>query len=105
MNKPTLKCALLGTLIAHHCWGSPSKEDSLLSMSRISNHEYPKARKTIERLRSKPYAHQRSNRGVELVTSGFGVLADVLYHECNWEPYEIKSRLKHYKGWDDHEWA
>ncbi|SEP28039.1 hypothetical protein SAMN05216388_106216, partial [Halorientalis persicus] len=32
-------------------------------------------------------------------------LADVLYHECDWEPFEIKSRLKHYEGWENHNWA
>lgn len=105
MNKPTVKCALLGTLVAHHCWGSPLEEDSLLSMSKILDHEYPQARETVERLENKPYAHRHRNRGIELVTSGFGILADVLYYECNWEPYEIKSRLKHYEGWDDHDWA
>lgn len=105
MNKPTVKCALLGTLVAHHCWGSPLAEESLLSMSRISDHEYPKARETLDRLRNKPYARQRRNRGIELVTAGFEALADVLYYECHWEPYEIKLRLKHYEGWDNHDWA
>lgn len=105
MNKPTAKCALLGTLIANHCWGSPLDEDSLLSMSKIADHEYPKARETLRRLGSEPYVRRRGKRGFRLVTDGFGALADVLYHECNWEPFEIKSRIKHYEGWSDHDWA
>jgi len=29
----------------------------------------------------------------------------VCYHECGWEPWEIESRLKHYEGIDNHDWA
>ena len=105
MNKPTVKCALLGTLVANHRWGSPLEVDSLLSMSKISDHEYPKARETLERLKSSSYTRQCGKRGVKLVTAGFGTLADVLYYECNWEPFEIKLRLKHYEGWETHDWA
>jgi len=57
------------------------------------------------KLRSKPYITNQGNRGIELDNSEFGHLADVLYHECDWEPFEIKSRLKHYEGWETHDWA
>lgn len=85
--------------------GSPLDEESLLSMSKIANHEYPKARETLRQLRNEPYVHRRGKRGFGLVTEGFGALADVLYHECNWKPFEIKSRIKHYEGWSNHDWT
>jgi hypothetical protein len=52
-----------------------------------------------------PYITNRGNRGIELDNSEFGQLAEVLYDECEWEPFEIKSRLKHYEGWRNHDWA
>lgn len=105
MNKPTVKCALLGTLVANHCWGSPLDEDSLLSMSKIADHKYPRAREVLNKLRTEPYVCRRGKRGFGLASDGFGHLADVLYHDCNWDSFEIKSRLKHYEGWNDHGWA
>ena len=35
----------------------------------------------------------------------FDQLAHVLYHECEWEPFVIESRLKHYEGIDTHDWT
>jgi hypothetical protein len=56
-------------------------------------------------LRGASYVTNRGNRGIELDNSRFGELADVLYRDCGWEPYQVRSRLKHYEGWDDHDWA
>lgn len=42
---------------------------------------------------------------IELDTDSFGRLADALYHECEWNAFQVKSRLKHYEGWERHEWA
>jgi hypothetical protein len=92
-------------MIAEHRWGSPIIEENLLSISAIGTDDYSTASEIFDALRSAPYITNRGKRGIELNSSTFGALADVLYHECEWESFEIKSRLKHYEGWEDHEWA
>ena len=105
MRKPSVKCALLAAMVARHRWGSPIVEENLLSISAIEPNDYPTASDIFDELRSAPYITSRGNRGIELDNSSFGELADVLFRECGWEPYEIRLRLKHYEGWDQHEWA
>lgn len=105
MRKPSVKCALLAALLAEHRWGSPILEENLLSIAAIGPGDYPTASEVFDDLRSASYITNRGNRGIELDNSNFGDLADVLFHECGWEPFEIRIRLKHYEGWDDHEWA
>lgn len=105
MRKPSVKCALLATMVAKHRWGSPIAEDQLLALSAIDANDYPTAREVFDDLRTAPYITNRGKRGIELDNSQFGELADVLYHDCEWEAFEIRSRLKHYEGWDTHDWA
>ena len=105
MRKPSVKCALLAAMVAEHRWGSPIVEENLLAIAAIETSEYPTATDCFDELRSEPYIMNRGNRGIELDNSAFGTLADVLYHECEWEPFQIKSRLKHYEGWDAHDWV
>jgi hypothetical protein len=105
MRKPSVKCALLAAMIAEHRWGSPIVEENLLSISAIETSDYHTASDVYAELRSEPYITYRGNRGIELDSSNFDKLADVLYHECGWEAWEIDTRLKHYEGIDDHEWA
>ncbi|MFB6090491.1 MAG: hypothetical protein ABEJ97_05475 [Halobellus sp.] len=104
MEKPSVKCALLATMIAKHRWGTPISADALLNLSAIDG-DYPTAREVYDDLRSEPYITYRGARGIELDQGNFGALADVLYHECGWEKWEIESRLKHYEGIDHHDWA
>jgi hypothetical protein len=104
MEKPSVKCALLATMIAKHKWGTPITEEALLNLSAIDG-DYPTARDVYADLRSEPYITYRGNRGIELDKSNFDALADVLYDDCEWEAREIDSRLKHYEGVDDHEWG
>lgn len=105
MRKPSVKCALLAAMIAEHRWGSPITEDNLLSIAAIEPDDYATASEVYDDLRAAPYITTRGKQGIELNNSRFGELADLLYHECGWEPYEIKSRLKHYEGWEEHDWA
>jgi hypothetical protein len=105
MRKPSVKCALLAAMVAEHRWGSPITEENLLSVSAIETGDYPTASEIFDELRGEEYITSKGDRGIELNNSRFGSLADVLYHECEWEPYEIRSRLKHYEGWGSHEWA
>lgn len=92
-------------MVAKHRWGTPIQKEALLAVSAIQSHEYQRARVAFERLRSETYIESRGNRGIELDSSQFGALADVLYHECRWEPFQIESRRKHYEGWNNHDWA
>jgi len=104
MQKPSVKCALLSTMIAKHRWGTPITKEDLLRLSAIGD-DYRIAREVYDELRSEPYMIYRGNRGIELNSSNFEALADVLYYECGWEKWEIESRLKHYEGIEDHDWA
>ena len=99
MRKPSVKCALLAAMIAEHRWGSHIVEEDLLSISAIESGDYPTASELFDELRSEDYITSEGNRGIVLNNSEFGALADVLYHECEWKPFEIRSRLKHYEGW------
>ena len=105
MRKPSVKCALLAAMIAKHRWGTPIDEEHLLSIAAIDANDYPTASDVFDELRSEAYITNRGNRGIELDNSEFGELAEVLYHECEWESFQIKSRLKHYEGWDEHDWS
>ncbi|QGX94797.1 hypothetical protein EI982_08295 [Haloplanus rallus] len=105
MRKPSVKCALLAAMIAEHRWGSPIVEENLLSISAIEASDYDTASEVFDELRSVTYITNRGKRGIELDNGEFGQLADVLYRECEWDPFEIKSRLKHYEGWENHDWA
>lgn len=105
MRKPSVKCALLAAMIAKHRWGTPIDEENLLAIAATESNAYPVASEVFDELRSATYITNRGNRGIELDNSSFGDLADVLYHECGWEAFEIRSRLKHYEGWDQHDWA
>lgn len=105
MRKPSVKCALLAAMIAKHRWGTPIDRENLLAIAAIDPNEYPKARKVYEDLREARYVTNRGDRGIELDNGEFGALADVLYQDCEWEAFEIRTRLKHYEGWDRHEWA
>jgi len=105
MRKPSVKCALLAAMIAKHRWGTPIDEENLLAIAAIDDNDYPRASTVFDELRGATYITNRGSRGIELDNSSFGALADVLYHDCEWEPFEIRSRLKHYEGWEQHDWA
>lgn len=105
MRKPSVKCALLAAMIAKHRWGTPIDEEHLLKIAAIDTNDYPTARDVFDELRGESYITNRGNRGIELDNSRFDELAEVLFHECGWEPFQIKSRLKHYEGWEEHDWA
>lgn len=105
MRKPSVKCALLAAMVAKHRWGTPIDEENLLSIAAVDANDYPTTSEVFEKLRGESYITNCGKRGIELDNGEFGALADVLYYECGWEPFEIESRLKHYEGWDDHDWA
>lgn len=105
MRKPSIVCALLAAMIAKHRWGTPIDEENLLAIAAIGANDYPAASEVFDELRGSSYITNRGKRGIELDNSSFGTLADVLYHECGWEAFEIRSRLKHYEGWDRHDWT
>jgi hypothetical protein len=105
MRKLSVKYALLAAMIAEHRWGSPIVEENLLSISAIEASDYSVASDVFDDLCTEPYVTNSGNRGIELNNSEFGALAEVLYHDCEWEPFQIKSRLKHYEGWDQYDWA
>ncbi|MFC7135296.1 MULTISPECIES: hypothetical protein [Salinibaculum] len=47
MEKPSVKCALLATMIAKHKWGTPITEVALLNLSAIDDN-YPTAREVYK---------------------------------------------------------
>jgi hypothetical protein len=92
-------------MIAKHRWGTPISEEDLLSIAALDNNEYPIASEVFEDLRSESYIIPVGREKIKLDNSQFETLADVLYYECEWEPFHIKSRLKHYEGWKKHDWV
>lgn len=85
MKKPSVLCALLSTMLAKHRWGSPIAEDALLALSAIDG-DYPAGRRAYDRVKHESYITFRGKRGIELDAGRFDELADVLYHDCSWEP-------------------
>ena len=104
MDKPSVECALLAALVAKHRWGTPIGREALLAVAAVDKNEYPAAREVFDELRREPYITSAGARGIELDNGALGKLADVLYYECGWEPFQIESRLKHYEGWHRHDW-
>ena len=80
MDKPTIKCALLSTMLAKHRWGTPISREDLIRLSAVGD-DYPAARDVYDDLRSQPYITNHGKRGITLNNSQFNELADVLYHE------------------------
>ena len=105
MRKPTVACALLAAMIAKHRWGSPIDRDALLRVAAVPRSDYPRARTAFEELRTRRFITNRGKRGIELDSSHFGDLAEFLFRECGWDPTDIRTRLKHYEGWSNHDWA
>jgi hypothetical protein len=105
MRHPTVRCALLAVLVADHVWGRTLPDEQLLRRAALEPEEFPLARDAIDSLRTHQAILSADNRGIGLDTSHFGMLAEILYNECNWDPAAIRLRLKHYEGWDRHDWA
>lgn len=81
-------CAVLAAMIAKHRWGTPIDEEHLLAIAAIDKTDYATASDVFGELRSGSYIATRGKRGIELDNSEFGSIADVLYHECGWEPFQ-----------------
>ena len=100
-----LLCSLIRPLVSKHRYGAPIVKDELVHQAAFQKHEEGDVRDAYEELRNYPVILDYGNRGVMLNSSCFGELADFLYHECEWPSWEITTKLKHYEGWEDHDWA
>jgi len=99
-------CAVLSYLISKHRYGSPVQKQQLVARCGVRSDQKGEAKEAFEELRSDaPFIRDRDDRGIELKNSEFGLLADYLYDRCEWDEDKINSRLKHYEGWSNHEWA
>jgi hypothetical protein len=98
-------CALLRPLVSKHRYGAPLAEDELVRVAPFANHEEGAVRDAFGDLREPDFVLDYGSRGVILDSSEFGRLADFLYHECEWPTWEIKPKLHHYEGRNDHDWA
>ena len=76
----------------------------MLTIAAIDQNDYSAASDAFSDLRAEPYTTNRGSRGIELDNAEFGTIAEIRYHECGWEPFQIKSRLKHDEGWGHHDW-
>lgn len=91
MRKPSVQCGLLAATVAKHRWGTPVGRESLPSVAAIEGNEYPAARNVFDQLRREPFVANVGNRGIRLDNGEFGVLADVRYHECEWNRFRSGS--------------
>ena len=109
MDRPVAEtehlCALLRPLVSKHRYGAPIVEDELVSQAAFERHEEGAVRAAYDVLEELRFILDYGNRGVMLDSSRFGDLADYLYHECDWPTWEITTKLKHYEGWEEHDWA
>lgn len=98
-------CALLRPLVSKHRYGAPITKDDLVRQAAFEAHEEGAVRTAYDTLSALPFVLDYGQRGVMIDSSNFGGLADYLYYECEWPTWEITTKLKHYEGWDDHEWT
>ena len=98
-------CALLRPLVSKHRYGAPMVKDDVVSHAAFESHEEGPVRAAYDELGKLPFVLDYGNRGVMLDNASFGKLADYLYHECGWATWEITTKLKHYEGWDEHDWT
>lgn len=101
-------CAVLSFLISKHAWGTPRSVEEVVRKTAIdpANADAGDVRDAIDELRKvAPYVVDYDHGGVGLDNSEFGPLADYLYYRCDWSPEVIRTRLKHYRGWEQHDWA
>lgn len=97
-------CALLRPLVSKHRYGAPIVEDELVSQAAFEKHEEGEVRAAYDALTELSFILDYGNRGVMLDNSRFGDLADYLHYRCEWPNWELKTKLKHYEGGDDHDW-
>lgn len=97
-------CALLRPLVSDHRYGAPLPEDPLVAKASFEPHEEGAVRTAYESLTGLPFIEHHPGRGVMLDSSRFGELAEYLHDNCGWPAWELRTKLKHYEGWDEHDW-
>lgn len=105
MTNASHLCALLRPLVSKHRYGAPIVKDELVRQASFEPHEEGAVREAYDDLCEHPFIVDFGKRGIMLNSSCFGDLADFLYYECDWPTWEITTKLKHYEGWDSHDWA
>lgn len=98
---PELVCAMIRTMVSRHQYGSPIPEDALIRFSAIPSHDEGQAHDAYDELRKLSVIEDYGPTWVQLDSSSFGELAEFLYHECGWEEFDLRTRLKHFEGWDE----
>ena len=107
-TKTGLYCALLRPLVSGHRYGTPMSKDEVIRRTPLDSSDIGAAKRAFDELRKFSFIIDYGNRGVKLDNSNFDELADFLHDRCTrdrWPIWEIKTKLKHYEGWDDHDWA
>ena len=107
-TKTGLYCALLRPLVSDHRYGAPLPKDEVIRRTPLNSNDIGPAKRAFDDLRKFAFIIDYGNRGVMLDSSNFDALADFLHDRCSrdsWPIWEIKTKLKHYEGWDDHDWA
>lgn len=97
-------CSVLSYLISEHGYGSPTQKQEAVNRAGVRSDQLGEAKEAFEELRDAPFITEHE-RGLELNNSRFGLLADYLYVECDWDADDIHRRLKHYEGWERHTWT
>lgn len=99
-------CAVLSFLISRHGYGSPVGMDMAVNRAGVQKHQQGEAKEAFKELRNDaPFIQDSGNRGIEIDNSEFGLLADYLWDRCDWDVDKIRRRLKHYEGWNRHNWS
>lgn len=103
MASEEARCAVVSVLVSDHKWGTPLKDEELIR--RTAHENDGEIKEAIDELKQKVFILYSNARGMMIDSSHFGALADYLFNRCCWRPFVIKSRLKHYEGWNEHSWS
>ena len=102
-------CAVLSYLISEHKYGTPVDKQTIVNRSAIRSDQEGEAKDAYDELQNNsPFIEEDDNgNGIKIDNSEFGLLADYLYVRCDdkWDAESIHRRLKHYEGWNEHEWS
>ncbi|WP_436933717.1 hypothetical protein [Halovenus marina] len=105
MSEPDIVCSILGYLISKHRYGSPVDKETTVNRAGIRVDQQGEAKDLFDELRDARFILDCGMRGIQLNNSKFNILADYLYHQCSWDADKIEIRLKHYEGWERHDWV
>lgn len=110
MGELPYTCEIIQVLLSHHKHGGPPiPKDAVMSFAAVPTDGIGDAKDTFDHMRKSPdfpFIESHGPEHVKINNSHFFELVEFLYHECeDFDEDDIRFRVDHYEGWDDHEWT